>query len=110
MKHRIRCVIKKCLLCSPQHNVLFPMLTVTEHLRFFGEIKGLSGASLASAIEKQISEVGLTEKRHAASHTLSGGMKRKLSLAIALVGDPRFVLVSKRLLPILIFVNWLSIA
>ncbi len=66
-----------------------------EHLDFFGNIKGLWGRGLTAAIDEVISEVGLTEKRHALSSALSGGMKRKLSLAIALLGDPKFVLLDE---------------
>jgi ABC-type multidrug transport system ATPase subunit len=89
--HAIRRITGVC----PQQNVLFPSLTVTEHLRFFGSIKGLSEAQLRTAIKKIIDEIGLTDKRHAISRNLSGGMKRKLSLAIALIGDPKFVLLDE---------------
>ncbi len=77
---------------SPQHNVLYPCLTVLEHLYFFGNVKGMYGAKLRASVESVIEEVGLTEKRNALSQALSGGMKRKLSLAIALIGDPKFLL------------------
>lgn len=79
----------------PQQNVLFPFLTVEEHLRFFGRLKGFSGWRLGDAVEKVISEVGLTEKKRVLSGALSGGMKRKLCLAMALVGDPKFVLLGR---------------
>jgi len=79
----------------PQHNVLFANLTVEEHLSFFGKIKGLSGTELRQAVTEVIQDVGLTEKRHALSDSLSGGMKRKLSLCIALMGDPKFVLLDE---------------
>ena len=79
---------------SPQHNVLFPTLTVAEHLYFFGRLKGLSGGRLKEAVQGVIAEVGLVEKTTTASSALSGGMKRKLSLAMALIGDPKFVLVN----------------
>ena len=45
-----------------------------------------------AAITAAIAEVGLQEKAHAYSNTLSGGQKRKLSLAVAFTGDPSFVL------------------
>jgi ABC-type multidrug transport system ATPase subunit len=80
---------------SPQHNVLFPMLTVREHLHFFGKLKGMSGVALQDRIEHMIKEVGLTEKRDTRSQALSGGMKRKLCLAMALIGDPKFVLLDE---------------
>ncbi len=79
----------------PQHNVLFAALTVAEHLYFFGRIKGLQGEELDQAVTEVIQDVGLTEKRHALSDSLSGGMKRKLSLCIALMGDPKFVLLDE---------------
>ncbi|ETL35618.1 hypothetical protein L916_12275 [Phytophthora nicotianae] len=74
-----------------QHDALFPELTVQEHLLFFGQIKGYSSDKLPEVVEKQIQEVGLTEKRHAKPNDLSGGMKRKLSVAISLLGDSALV-------------------
>lgn len=73
----------------PQQNVLFPNLTVREHLHLFGALKGLSGTALKQAAVTLIADVGLTEKTHVLSKALSGGMKRKLSLAMALIGDPK---------------------
>lgn len=80
---------------SPQQNVLFPALTVEEHLQFFGNVKGMTGKTLLDAIDGLIEEVGLTEKRHVRSHALSGGMKRKLCLAMALIGNPKFILLDE---------------
>ncbi len=74
---------------------MFPSLTVSEHLLFFGCIKGLSGRKLHDNVFTIISDVGLTEKRHVVSSALSGGMKRKLSLAISLIGDPKFILLDE---------------
>ena len=83
------------ILFSPQHNVLFPTLTVREHLRLFGALKGLKGRELAAAVKSLISDVGLTEKTNVVSSSLSGGMKRKLCLAMALIGSPKIVLVTQ---------------
>jgi ATP-binding cassette subfamily A (ABC1) protein 1 len=47
---------------------------------------------LEEAVEKMLNDIGLTEKTHVPESALSGGMKRKLSVAIALVGSPKFVL------------------
>ncbi|GMF62979.1 unnamed protein product [Phytophthora fragariaefolia] len=74
-----------------QHDVLFPDLTVEEHLFFFGQIKGYAHEELVAVAEKQISEVGLTEKRNSKPNDLSGGMKRKLSVAVSLLGDSSLV-------------------
>ncbi|KAH9143316.1 hypothetical protein AeRB84_012675 [Aphanomyces euteiches] len=83
--------IRQSLGMCPQHDVLYPELTVQEHLMFYGKIKGYRGALLKNEVENKIVEVGLTEKRHVYSIELSGGMKRKLSLAIALMGDSKIV-------------------
>lgn len=79
----------------PQQNVLFPMLTVEEHLMFFGKTKGLGGRELYTAIKDTLTEVGLSEKVNVLAHALSGGMKRKLCLAMALIGNPRFILLDE---------------
>ncbi|KFB51722.1 AGAP007504-PA-like protein [Anopheles sinensis] len=76
----------------PQHNVLFNELTVAEHIRFFAKLKGVrSEAEIEEEITKYLRALELLEKRDAQSHTLSGGMKRKLSLAVALCGGSRVV-------------------
>lgn len=70
----------------PQQNVLFLNLTVIEQLSFFGKIKGLFGDYLIREVNKLVEDVGLTEKANVLASNLSGGMKRKLCLAIALIG------------------------
>jgi ABC-type multidrug transport system ATPase subunit len=71
----------------PQHDVLFAELTVTEHLEIFAGLKGLVGDEAVQEVASKIAEVGLTEKALVRSSNLSGGQKRKLSLAIALLGS-----------------------
>ena len=61
----------------PQHDVLWPDLTVEEHLLFFAGLKGLSGTPAQTAVRTVVREVGLTEKVRVHSKDLSGGMKRK---------------------------------
>ncbi|OQR91613.1 ATP-binding Cassette (ABC) Superfamily [Achlya hypogyna] len=79
--------IRQSIGMCPQHDVLYDDLTVLEHLHFYGRIKGV----VAGDIDAKIADVGLTEKRHARAKELSGGMKRKLSLAIAFLGDSQIV-------------------
>ncbi|KAL4157382.1 hypothetical protein PRNP1_006405 [Phytophthora ramorum] len=74
-----------------QHDVLFPELSVQEHLQFFGQIKGYANEELQEVVDRQIREVGLTEKRNSKPNDLSGGMKRKLSVAVSLLGDSSLV-------------------
>ncbi|TMW59992.1 hypothetical protein Poli38472_000034 [Pythium oligandrum] len=74
-----------------QHDVLYPELTVEEHLQFYARIKGYSGTELNDEVTQKINEVGLSDKRKTISSSLSGGMKRKLSVAISLLGDSSLV-------------------
>jgi len=78
-----------------QHDCLFPQLTVKEHIQFFARIKGLYGKVSRVEAEKMvmdaIEDVALLEKRNTYSKNLSGGMKRKLSVAIAFCGGSKTV-------------------
>jgi ATP-binding cassette subfamily A (ABC1) protein 3 len=87
--------IRKDLGVCPQHDILYPDLTVREHLRLFGTFKGVAKETLNSEIDKMIAEVGLVEKANTQSSQLSGGMKRKLSVAIAFIGGSKTVLLDE---------------
>lgn len=82
-----------------QHDCLFPKMTVREHIQFFSRLKGLySKMSYAEAEEncdQIIKDVALFEKRNTYSANLSGGMKRKLSVAMAFCGGSKVVLLDE---------------
>lgn len=69
--------------------MLYDTLTVREHLWFFGRLKGLTRQEVGGEIEKMLESIKLTEKSNAQSRYLSGGMKRKLSLGLALIGKAK---------------------
>ncbi|KPI84759.1 ATP-binding cassette protein subfamily A member 6 putative (ABCA6) [Leptomonas seymouri] len=75
----------------PQHNILWSELTCREHLEFYGKIKGLHGGGLEDAVQMILHEVALLDKIEYPSRALSGGQKRKLSVAIAFVGRSRLI-------------------
>ncbi|XP_057564820.1 phospholipid-transporting ATPase ABCA7 isoform X4 [Hippopotamus amphibius kiboko] len=79
----------------PQYNVLFDMLTVDEHVWFYGRLKGLSAAAVGSEQKRLLQDVGLVPKRQAQARHLSGGMQRKLSVAIAFVGGSQVVILDE---------------
>lgn len=85
--------IRKFLGVCPQQNVIFETLTVMEHLQLYAVLKGVSPDDVDRESITKIEEVGLLKKKDAFAGTLSGGMKRKLCLAIALVGGSKVVLV-----------------
>ena len=75
----------------PQHDLLWPALSAREHLRFYGRLKGLSGKSLKEAIKHMLEKVNLSGFAKRRAGGFSGGMKRRLSMANALMGDPSVV-------------------
>jgi ABC-2 type transport system ATP-binding protein len=72
----------------PQDSILFPKLTCLEQLVFMGKLYGLSAEECRSRSLLLNEILGLSEKSGSYAGTLSGGMKRKLNLALALIHDP----------------------
>ena len=83
--------LRKSLGVCPQHSALWPDLTVEEHLLVFGAMRGFSFEELKPSLKSLIADVGLAGRSHFQAKALSGGMKRKLSVGIAFVGDPKIV-------------------
>jgi ATP-binding cassette subfamily A (ABC1) protein 3 len=83
--------VRSSLGVCPQHDILFDMLTVTEHLELYAHIKGADAEQIPGMVAEIIAQVGLTEKAQQATLALSGGMKRKLSVGIALIGGSKVV-------------------
>ena len=75
----------------PQHNILFPKLTVTEHLDMYADFKGATKAEKKAEIKKLIVDLNLEAKKNALAKSLSGGQKRKLQLGMALIGGSKLV-------------------
>lgn len=81
----------------PQFDILFDDLTIEDHLLFLTRLK-FSFQSITEEYEHVaniIHEMGLTEARRRLARDLSGGMKRKLSIAMALTGSPKVVLLDE---------------
>ncbi|XP_055994396.1 ATP-binding cassette sub-family A member 13 [Sorex fumeus] len=89
----IRAVLGVC----PQRDVLFDNLTVLEHLMLFASIKApqWTQKELQHQINKTLQDVDLIQHQHKQVHTLSGGMKRKLSIGIAFIGRSRTVILDE---------------
>lgn len=87
--------IRQSLGVCPQHNVLFSMLTVEEHIWFYGRLKGLSEQQVKGEIEQILQDTGLPHKRTSRTSALSGGMQRKLSVALAFVGGSKVVILDE---------------
>ena len=79
----------------PQDIVIWPRLTCLEQLVFVGRMYGLGGAEARRRGATLLDDLGLTEKADMQARTLSGGMQRRLNLALALVHDPGVVVLDE---------------
>lgn len=87
--------VRSSLGLCPQHNILFDDLTVKEHLYFYSKLKGLEKKEIDNEITKYVEMLELVPKTDARSSTLSGGMKRKLCVGIALCGNSKVVMLDE---------------
>jgi len=83
--------INKIMGVCPQHDILFEDLTAVEHIELYAGLKGVPKKDWAMLIEDRLKCVRLWQVRHARSNTYSGGMKRRLSLIISTIGDPKVI-------------------
>ncbi|XP_075755150.1 phospholipid-transporting ATPase ABCA3 [Pelodiscus sinensis] len=88
-------LIRRSLGLCPQHDVLFDNMTVAEHLHFYSGLKGYPPLKCPEEIARIVRLLRLEEKCGARSKALSGGMKRKLSIGIALIGDSKVVMLDE---------------
>ncbi|KAK2384736.1 ABC transporter A family member [Trifolium repens] len=87
--------IRKLIGVCPQFDILWDALSGQEHLELFATIKGISPASIKSITQTSLAEVRLVDAAKVRSGSYSGGMKRRLSVAIALIGDPKLVILDE---------------
>lgn len=87
--------VRKFLGVCHQHDILFEYLTPREHLEIFCDFKGVSGPHLKAEIDQMLIDVDLDSYKTTMAKNLSGGNRRKLSVAIALIGGSKFVLLDE---------------
>jgi len=87
--------VKARLGVVPQENALYEDLSAREHLRFWAGLYGLSGRGVREAVARVLDWVGLTSRADEPVKRFSGGMKRRLNLALGLVHSPKVVLLDE---------------
>lgn len=83
--------VKKKINTSPQETAVAPNLTVTENLVFIAQIYGFDKKTARDKANEMVSVFGLIEAAQSRAKTLSGGMQRRLSIAMALISEPKIL-------------------
>jgi ABC-2 type transport system ATP-binding protein len=79
----------------PQELAIYPELTAIQNLRFFGKMNGVAGRRLQDRVDYVLDLTGLTRNADHTPSTFSGGMSRRLNFGIALLHEPRFVVLDE---------------
>lgn len=87
--------IRKHLGLVPQDIALLEELNAVDNLEYFGGLYGLAGAELKCQIEKLLEVAGLTDKKKEKVKNYSGGMKRRLNIAVAMLHNPSILILDE---------------
>ncbi len=79
----------------PQEIALYPTLSARENLFFWGRMYSLAGRDLAKGVDASLETVGLTERARERVETFSGGMKRRVNIAAALLHAPKMLIMDE---------------
>ncbi len=79
----------------PQEIALYAELTARENLTFFGRLQGLRGTRLKQRVAAALAAVGLEARAHQKIATFSGGMQRRINLAVGILHTPRLLLLDE---------------
>lgn len=90
-----RAAESRAIALVPQDYAFYPMLTVAENLQFFGGVLGLDAAELKARIDYAIAFARLEQVTGKRAEQLSGGLRRRLNLAIGLLGKPELLLLDE---------------
>ena len=86
---------RKVMGVSPQETAVYPYLTGEENVRLFGELYSVPKKALGARVDYVLEKVGLLDEAKRRVSKYSGGMKRRVSIAMALVTDPRVILLDE---------------
>jgi ABC-2 type transport system ATP-binding protein len=79
----------------PQEIALYPDLSARENLRFFGRLQRLSGVDLTSRVDEVLDVVGLADRGDDRVDTYSGGMMRRINIAVGLLHRPQLLVLDE---------------
>lgn len=83
--------VKQVIGVVPQEIALYPSLSSRQNLTFWGQMAGLEGAALTKRIDELLEQVGLADRAKDRVSTFSGGMKRRINIAVGLIHKPKLL-------------------
>ncbi|HOG59477.1 MAG TPA: ATP-binding cassette domain-containing protein [Anaerolineaceae bacterium] len=83
--------VKRLIGVVPQEIALYDDMTALENLNFWGEMYGLSGRELKTRVQELLEQIGLADRAKERIKTYSGGMKRRVNIAVGLLHKPRLL-------------------
>ncbi|WP_026884008.1 ABC transporter ATP-binding protein [Clostridium akagii] len=86
---------KRNLGLVPQQIAIYESLSAEENIQFFGKLAGLKGTLLKERITESLEFVGLLDKRKSVPKSFSGGMKRRLNIACAIMHHPKIIIMDE---------------
>lgn len=87
--------VKRRIGLVPQDLAIYEMLTARENVKFFGKLYGLRGKMLMQQVDEALEFVGLSDRQNDKPSSFSGGMKRRLNIACAIMHRPRLVIMDE---------------
>lgn len=82
---------KRLLGVVPQEIALYPTLSARQNLEFFGKMYGMGGRDLGKQVDRVLDFIDLTDRQRDKVQTFSGGMKRRVNIAIGLLHQPQLL-------------------
>lgn len=87
--------VKKRIGLVPQELAMYESMTATENVHFFGKLYGLRGKLLKERVEEALAFTGLSDRAKDKPATFSGGMKRRLNIACAIMHRPKLIIMDE---------------